>query len=376
MYSLVAGVGRLRNTVEIRSAVIRRWSLWRAPTPTLAVVLGAYAAALLAVFPLDVVPGSDARRFLALALSGIVCTILCLRMERARKFLEAGSVPNLTAAWTFAGALSLTHVSAIALVVVMYGVQWPVQRRVYVGRPHRYVFGAATVIIGTRLAEFTHGPILGGIAFTGTNMVLIAAVLVASGNAAGVRRLADLRAQGLELFTLVLGWMSATLVEWHLIFGVAAVPVVVVMQYVSLRRSIRQPSTIDAETGALTVRAWNALGMLRLAQVREAIVLHVQVTDLGTETIAGAAKLVRASLRPEDLIGRGDDGFFVLVAGPGGVLLAEMLALQMRARLAINGIGTYVGCAVTPDGGEPVDLQGMTVTAGADVIVRAIDSRV
>jgi hypothetical protein len=170
--------------------------------------------------------------------------------------------------------------------------------------------------------------------------------------------------------------MSATLVERHLVLGVAAVPIIVVVQYVSLRRSIRQPSTIDPETGALTVRAWNALGALRLSQVREAIVLHVQVTDLGSETIAGCAKLVRASLRPEDLIGRGDDGFFVLVAGPGGSLLAGMLALQMRARLAMNGIVTYVGCAVTPDGGEPVDLQGMTVTAGADVIVRAVDSRV
>ena len=362
--------------MEISSAEIRRWSLWRAPKPTLAVVLVAYAAALAALIPLGVVSLHDDQRFFALALSGILCTILCLRMERARKFLEAGSVPNLTAAWTFAGALSLNHVSAIALVVVMYGVQWPAQRRVYIGRPHRYVFGAATVIIGTRLAEFTHGPILAGMAFTGANMFMIATVLVASGNARGVRRLLDVRAQALELLTLVLGWMSATLVERHLFFGVAAVPIIVVVQYVSLRRSIRQPSTIDAETGALTVRAWNALGALRLGQVREAIVLHVQVTDLGTETISGAAKLVRASLRPEDLIGRGDDGFFVLVAGPGGALLAEMLALQMRARLAMNGIGTYVGCAVTPDGGDPVDLQGMTVTAGADVIVRAIDSRV
>ena len=57
-------------------------------------------------------------------------------------------------------------------------------------------------------------------------------------------------------------------------------------------------------------------------------------------------------------------------------MLAELLALQMRARLAVNGIDTYVGFAVTPDRGRPVDLQGLAVTAGADAIVRAANIRV
>ena len=360
----------------INAADVRRWALWRMPKPLLAVVLLVYAVSIALLLPLNGIPDHANPRFLALVAAGSVCTVLCLRMERARKFLEASSVPNLTSAWTFAGALCLDHVSAAALIVVIYGVQWPAQRRLHIGRPHRYVFGAATIMISAGVAEHAHEPILSATAFSLTNMALIAVVLVASGNISGLRRLASVRAQGLEVLTLVLGWMSATLVERHLAFALIAVPVIVVVQYISLRCSIRQPSTIDAETGALTVRAWNALGVLRLSQVREAIVLHVQVSNLGTETIANCARLVRASLRPEDLIGRGDDGFFVLVAGPGGTLLAEMLALQMRARLAVNGIDTYVGCAVTPDGGEPVDLQGMTVTAGADVIVRALDTRV
>ena len=354
----------------------RHWSLWRAPAAVISVVMAAYVLGTLTVFPLSVPDTRSVDRFFALMLIGGFCITVCVQMERARKFLEAGNAPNLAAAWTFAGLLCLDHVTAAALVLGIYALQWRSQRKVYVGRPHRYVFGAATVLIGVRAGQLVHDPVLSGLVLVGVNMTLIALVLVASGNVRGLRRLADVRSQLLELVTLVLGWTTATLVERQLILGLAVVPVIVAVQYVSLRRSIRQPSTIDAETGALTLRAWNALGDLRLAQVHEAIVLQVHVVHRGAETLAGCAKLVRASLRPQDLIGRGEDGFVVLVAGPGGTLLAEMLALQMRARLAMNGIDTYVGCAVTPDGGVPVDLQGMTVTAGADVIVKGVDSRV
>lgn len=347
------------------------WTLWRAPKAVVALVVGAYLAAAACVLPLSGSDPGDVGRFVGLALIGSMCTLVCLRMERARKFLEASNVPNLAATWTFAAALCLHHLYAIAVVLIIYAVQWRAQHKLHVGRPHRYLFSTATVVIGVRCAQLVHGPILAGLVLLGVNIALVATVLVAAGTPGRIRRMADVRDQALEVLTLGLGWIAATLFEWHVSAALLVVPVVVGVQYVALSRSVRQPSTVDSVTGALTARAWYALGVLRLAQVKEAIVLQVTVAERDADRLAQCAAAVRAAVRPEDLVGRMADGFAVLVAVPGGTMLADMLALSTRAQLALSGIDTYVGVAVTPDRGKPVDLQGLAVTAGADAIVRA-----
>lgn len=354
----------------------RRWALWRAPKPFVFLAVAVFLTAVAVVMPIRGSLRSDLPQFLTLAVAATICTTSCLRMERARKFLEAGNAPNLAATWTFAAALSLDHRFAAAIVAAVYIIQWSAQNKVYAGRPHRYLFGAGTVVIGVRVAQMAHGPVLTGLVLVGVNSVLIAGALVALSNRHGIRRMANPRAQLTELTTLVLGWVTATCLEWHLAAGFVAVPVLIGIQYLALCLSIRQPNVIDAETGALTPRAWNALGALRLSQSKEAVVFQVMVSDPGTTPWAACAEAVRGSVRPEDLIGRTSDGFSILVAGSGGELLAEMLALQMRARLAVSGMDTYVGFAVTPDRGIPVDLSGLAVTAGADAIVKAAQIRV
>lgn len=346
------------------------WSLWRAPKAFVVLVLAVCLAAATSALPLSGLDVGTADRFVVLLVFAALSMLTCLRMERARQFLE-GDAPDLAATWTFAAALCLDHVMAVAVVIVVYALQWSTQKKLHAGRFHRYVFSAGTVIIGVRVAQFAHNPALSAVLLVGANSVLIGAALIASGNPAGIRRMADLRAQATELVTIILGFATASLIEWHLLAGVATVPVIIGVQYVSLRRSVRQPSTIDSETGVLTARAWNALGDLRLRQVREAIVLQVLVTELGMRSLRQCAEVVRESVRPEDLIGRAADGFSVLVAEPGGSLLAQMLALQMQARLSSNGFDCYIGTAVTPDAGTSVDLQALTVTANAEVIVRA-----
>jgi hypothetical protein len=354
----------------------RSWAVWRNSGPVVAFVLAVGLGAIACLLPLAPVSAAGLSRLGVLAVIAATTLLLCRRMERARRFLGAEDVPNLVATWTFAGALVLDHTSALVLVVGVYALQWPADRKVYAGRPHRYLYNAATVIIGVRCAQLVHGPLLAGAVLLIVNMALVVGVLTAAGNPGGIRRLGDLREQALEVLTLGLGWIAASLFEWHALATVAVLPVVVTVQYVALRRAVTQPSTIDPESGALTIRAWNALGALRLAQVAEAIVL--QVTPAAPDAVGWAqcGAGVRSAVRPEDLVGRTADGFVVLVAGPGGDVLAQMLALQMRARLAVNGIDTYVGFAMTPDRGKPVDLQGLAVTASADVIVRAADIHV
>ena len=354
----------------------RGWALWRNPRSFVIAVCAVYAAAAVCLLPLHSGGAGGLRHFLVLALIGSLCVLACGRMERARKFIEAENAPNLVATWTFAAALTLDHVWATAMVGTVYLLQWQAERKLHAGRPHRYLFNAATVVVAVRCSQLVHGPILAGAVLLAVNVGLVAAVLVVSGQARDVRRMADLRQQSFEVGTLVLGWTAAALFQWHLLAAVAVVPVLIGVQYLALSLSIRQPSTFDPETGVLTARAWNALGVLRLAQGKEAVLLQVVLADDAAGRSAECAAILRDSVRPEDLIGRTSDGFSILIGGSGGELLAELLGLQMRARLAVCGIDTYVGFAVTPDRGNPVDLQGLAVTASADVIVKAAITRV
>lgn len=352
------------------------WTLRHAPSAFIGLTVAVWLASASSVLPLTGLDAGTMGRFAALAAFAAVATACCLRMERARKFLEASDAPDLAAVWTFAAVLCLDHVLAVAMVIVVYALQWPGQRKVYVGRFHQYLFGAGTIIVGVRVAQFAHNPLLSAVLLVAANSVLIAVALIALGKPSDLRRMANVRGQATELVTIALGFVTASLITWHLLAGIVMVPVIVGVQYVSLRRSVRQPSTLDTETGVLTARAWNALGDLRLRQVREAIVMQVVIADMGMKSLQECVAVVRESVRPEDLIGRTMDGFSVLVAEPGGSLLGQMLALQMQARLAGNGIDGCIGIAVTPDCGSSVDLQGLTVAANAEVIVRAATSRV
>lgn len=347
------------------------WTLRQAPKAFIGLAAAVWLASAISVLPLTGLDATTLSRFAALVAFAAVAMAGCQRMERARKFIDTGDTPDLVATWTFAGVLCLDHVLAVAMVAVIYGLQWVPQRKAYVGRPHRYLFAAGTVVVGVRVAQFAHNPLLSAVFLVAANSLLIAVALVALGKPSDLRRMANVRAQATELVTIALGFATASLVTWHLLAGIVLVPVVVGVQYVSLRRSVRQPSTLDSETGVLTARAWNALGDLRLRQAREAIVMQVVVTELGMRSLQECVDVIRESVRPEDLIGRTMDGFSVLVAEPGGSLLGQMLALQMQARLAGNGIDCCIGIAVTPDCGSAVDLQGLTVAANAEVIVKA-----
>ena len=354
----------------------RHWALWREKRCVIAVLLTTYLAAVVASWPTSVIEAGQLLRFVMVAGVGALTTVACWRMERARKFLDSTKAPNLAAVWTFAGALVLDATLAIGVAVVIYAVQWGSQRKLYAGRVHIYFFNISMVVLAVRAAQLVHVALLSGLVLVAVNMVLLAIYLTALGTPAAIRRIMSVSGQLTEVVTFALGWVTADLVARHVVLAFAMIPVVVGLQYAALWRSVTRLSSIDSATGALTARAWHALATLKLSQVREAIVLHIMVTDLGGQSWADCAKVVRAFLRPEDLVGRAEDGFVVLVAGAGDAVLAEVLGLQMRARLTVAGMGTHIGSAVTPDGDRLIDLQGLTVTAGADVIVRSVDIRV
>ncbi len=360
----------------VRSVRPTQWALWRQPRALVVVILLVVTAALASALPLQGVDSAQLPRFAALAGIGCATTAACWRMERVRKFLEAERAPNLAATWTFAAVLCLDPFFAAATTIAIYAVQWGAQRELYIGRPHRYLYGAGTVLLGVRAAEFAHSPVLSGFVLVAVNTALIAGGFIAGGNASRIRAMSNPAAHVTEAATLILGFVTGTLLEHDLALTALPVPAILAVQYVALHRSIRQPSTTDTESGVLTARAWTALAQLRLAQAHRAVVFQVQVSELGGATWLECAQLVRASVRAQDLIGRSEGGFLVMVAGDGNTLLADLLGLGIRSRLARGGIAAYIGVAVTPDGDKHVDVQGLTVTAAADVVIRAVELQV
>lgn len=353
-----------------------QWALWRQPRALVVVILVVVAAAFATALPVRGIDTAELPRFAVLAGIGCATTAACWRMERVRKFLEAERAPNLAATWTFAAVLCLDPFFAAATTIAIYVVQWGAQRKLYVGRPHRYLYGASTVLLGVRAAEFVDAPLVSGLVLVAVNTALIAGGFIAGGNASRIRPMTNPAAHVTEVVTLILGFVTGTLLEHDLALTALPVPAILAVQYVALHRSIRQPSTTDAESGVLTARAWTALAQLRLAQTRKAVVFQVQVDELSGATWCECAQLVRASVRGQDLIGRSERGFLVMVAGDGNTLLADLLGLGIRSRLAARGIRACVGVAVTPDGVKNVDVEGLTVTAAADVIIRAAELQV
>jgi hypothetical protein len=362
--------------MTLGSARAAQWALWRQPRALVVMIMLAVAGAVVSALPLHGVDTAQLPRFAVLAGIGCATTAACWRLERVRKFLEVERAPNLAATWTFAAVLCLDPFFAAATTIAIYTVQWGAQRNVYVGRPHRYLYGASTVLLGVSAAEFVDAPLVSGFVLVAVNTALIAGGFIAGGNAARIRAMASPSAHATEAATLALGFFTATLLAHELALAVVPVPAILAVQYVALRRSIRQPSTTDAESGVLTARAWTALAQLRLSSARNAVVFQIQVNELGPASWSECAQLLRASVRPEDLVGRSESCFLVMVAGEGNALLANLLALGMRSRLAGRGISTHIGVAVTPDAGRPVDVQGLRVTAAADVVIRAAELHV
>src|SRR5688572_222340 len=134
----------------VRAWTIRRWPLWELPHRLAVSVLLVEATALGLVIAVAVrMPVPEPFQLGHAALLGglgILHTEIAIGVERVRRRVMVGNHANLSSVWTFAGALVLPPVYAVAVAVVVHMHVWA-----RTGRPrvplYRSVYSAATIVL-------------------------------------------------------------------------------------------------------------------------------------------------------------------------------------------------------------------------------------
>src|SRR3954465_7966223 len=84
--------------------------------------------------------------FLLLASTSVAYSISVRRLERLRRALANGKMPNLLSTWTIAGALILPPPLIVGAVAIAYAAEWPSRKIVNRGRPLRYLYSCVSAM--------------------------------------------------------------------------------------------------------------------------------------------------------------------------------------------------------------------------------------
>ncbi len=356
------------------------------------------ALALVLVRTGDGAPTTQALGYaLVVATFGIVHTELGVGVERVRLLVTRPAHVGLTSVWTFAAALRLPLVPAVAVAVVVQAYVWLRAGRARAAF-YKHVFSTASVLLacGAAGAVVTAGGGLGPVvipvalvAYTAVNSLLIAAVVALSSPAPWDPRalFGDVDDNVLELATLTLGALVALVLEINPWLVALVLPPLLVLHRAVLVGHLEELAATDGKTGLLNAHTWGVRAEHRLRradQVPHAVLVldldHFKtVNDLyghlaGDQVLAAVADALRSEVRERDLVGRfGGEEFVILLVGQrgGGETDLGAVAERIRARVAalvvdvttadgtqrITELSVSVGGALHPGGRG--DLAGL-----------------
>jgi hypothetical protein len=310
--------------------------------------------------------------FLMLAALSVSYSASVRRIERLRRGLTNGKVPNVLNVWTMAGALILPPVLIVSLVVVSYAAEWPSRRIVGGGRPVRYAVSAAVIMVAALAASISQKQI-GGLLGTGVaivvwlavNSVLIAGLVWLFGDRKIIGALLAPRNLAFETVTNIVGVAVASAAAWHLSAALSVLPVLLVGHRLALRDSINETAAFDPQTGLWSEAGWRICAGQAADQAPACVVLLLIDPELSNQE-AQIASCLTGFRRPTDPIGRYGTRQVALLSQvdlePAGVILVK----RIRDRLAQAGITCLVGTSISA--GE--DLDVLLMRAGSDLMQR------
>ncbi|MHA6630726.1 diguanylate cyclase [Pseudonocardia sichuanensis] len=370
-------------------------------------------AALLTV--LSVAPGDFDRRSIMMSLLvcglGIVHSEVALRVERVRRRIIDTLHVDLSSVWTFAAAVLVPPVLAVAVAIVVFTHLWWRSWRPRVA-VYRHVFSTATIVLSCLAAAAVAGVhrdggsgldgegagvlLLAGaiLVYTTVNTALVAGAVAMSNPQPDISkalgRWDDIL---LEFATLSLGAITAVALSINPMLVVLVLPPLLVLHRAVLVKHLEEAANTDGKTGLLNAAAWHVQAERVLHRRRRADGMRgVLVLDLdhfkavndthghlaGDHVLAAVADVLRTEVRERDLVGRfGGEEFVVMLAGLEGSGSAELEAVADRIRrrvaelrveiptpdgpLSVMGLSVSIGCALSPDTG--VDLRDLLQAA-------------
>jgi diguanylate cyclase (GGDEF)-like protein len=362
----------------------RQWELWSQPRQLCGYVLVIEAITLLTtavtVFLLPVTR-SDWIRFAILAGCAVVHVEVTRSVERTRHIVNgAGPSMNTDAVWCLAAVLALPVGLASGIVVVVFAWSW---LRVWRGRRplYRWVFSAATVLIGTQAAAVVLLLVPGPHPEVSTSLIGLAvataaaalrwllnfglvsgAIMLASPNIRAAQLVENIGERILEVGAFGLGLVAAYLLVQQPILLGGIVLGVLVMHRIVLLGELRKDAHTDAKTELSNAAWWNEIARRAVERASASgaglavLMLDLDhfkaVNDLyghvaGDQALKCVGEALRAEIRDVDTACRwGGEEFAVLLPGADA---AHVQAIAERIRLRVHGLTVDIDSTHGPD---------------------------
>lgn len=338
----------------------------RIPLASRALVLVVVALALLAALAGRWnLSGQDWARFGLILTLGISCSALTRRVERIRRALGAGLVPDLQGAWVVVAAVALPPVLIGATAVAIFAAELPVRRTEQQSRSERrqpsykIVYTVAAValpaIVGHFAADWSGGSIRGAAIVAATVVVgnngLILAAIASSGQrqkfslftGSALRQFVDVVSTGVGAVmgsVLLAAGSQPSILDAIVVFGI---PALMAMQSISVQVEASQPDVLDPITGLLCSDRLTEVAQLELISYQHSTVILIQILGEKPADVRAAAGVLRANLErgsdlPPALLGRSDAATFaILLAGDRPEFGAQRRS-AVHDRLAAAGV--------------------------------------
>ena len=392
-------------------APLAGWRLWTLPGRVRALLVGVELTAVCLLTADIIVHGVPRTMSWWLTASTLVVISgvhveISLHAERLRRRIAETRFIDLSSVWTFAGALLLPPLLAVAVVIVSYTHLYFRVFRPAGTPPHRQFYSTSTVVVAVYLVDFVQhlfGRIDWGftswltvveiaaclVVYTCTNMLLVVGVIRLSqpdGKFLTILAGGDI---ALETASLSLGGIVATTVIPNGVFLVVLVLLpLILMEQTTLIRQLETLATTDTKTGLLNAAGWRSRALqVLVAAEREKTAVGVLIVDLdffkevndrhghlvGDTVLRAVAEVISTEIRDRDEAGRfGGEEFVIVLAAvrpekerDGGAVRdvgerirrrIENLEVGAGAGAPISGLTASIGAAVFPDAGGDLDV--------------------
>jgi diguanylate cyclase (GGDEF)-like protein len=349
--------------------------------------LGVLAAALVGID----IAATDWIRFALLAAGSAIHIEAGREIDRLRwRAAEGSTYVNLKSMWIFAGVLILPPALAIAIIALSYLHSWARLRR---SAPHRNVFSASTVILGsaaaslclTRINPDAHpsysGGLLGLLAVTIAAMaywfinytMVVGAVVLSNPDNNARKALGQLSDQFIVAGAIGLGITTAALLVYQPWLTVTLLITVLGLHRALLVGQFQFAARTDSNTGLANTVFWHEIATKELERARnDNSPLGVLYLDLdhfkaindthghlaGDQVLKAVAAELKHDVRTDDLVGRlGGEEFAILLPNTS---VDETTHAAERIRRRISSLVVDV---TTPEG--PAAVDGLTCSIGA-----------
>ncbi len=376
--------------------MIRNWSLLSRSREVIALVLAVEivaAALLVGCFLFYPVPAASVLGLCVLGLCSLIEVELSRRVVRLRERHRDTPHKTFHAVWLLPAALLLPPGLVAVLVLATYAFVWT---RIYRHTPHRWVYSAATALLGYTGASIAYHAMSGsrvgtlregglgvltalaaGALALGVNYLLVAAAIRLSvGGVTRKQAFGDSGEQLIEVSSICLGLLVAEVFTVEPYLAPAALPVVALLQRTVLFAQLQRAARTDAKTGLANVAWWHELAEREVGRGRRlGEPVSVLIADLdhfkrvndthghlaGDAVLRGVAAEFTAELREYDVVGRFGGEEFVVVLPATGLDRARGVAERLRRRVA--ALAVEVPGQVDADG-RPARVAGVTVSIG------------